>query len=91
MDESGNADCVGNLLDAMDPYLLTNMKRGRIINEAWNTKDYVLLDTVHPQGQYVIGEDGFTEFHADETALEDLVIETLYYPVETTPKSQKAL
>jgi polyisoprenyl-teichoic acid--peptidoglycan teichoic acid transferase len=87
MNESASADFIGNLLDSLDPYLLTNMKRGRIINEVWNTKDYIRLDIVHPEGQYVIGEDGFTEFHADETLLEDLVIKTFYYPVETTSRS----
>ena len=87
MKESGNANFVNGLLDLLDPYLLTDMKRGRIINEVWNTRDYVHLNTIHPQGEYVIGKSGFTEFHADEDALEDLVIRTYYYPVETTPET----
>lgn len=86
--ESGSARFINDLLDAMDPYLLTDMKRGRIINVAWNTRDYVRLDTVQPEGRYVIGEYGFNEFHADEASLEDLVMETFYYPVETSANSQ---
>jgi polyisoprenyl-teichoic acid--peptidoglycan teichoic acid transferase len=82
---NGSAGFLSNLLDLLDPYLLTDMKRGRIINEAWNTRDYVRLDTVRPEGQYVIGTYGFNEFHADEAALEDLMMGIFYYPVETEP------
>lgn len=81
--ESGSASFLGNLLDSLDPYLQTDMKRGRIINEAWNTRDYDRLDNVKPDGQTAIGAYGYNEFHADEAALEDLIMETFYYPVQT--------
>ncbi len=89
MHESGNANFVGNLMDSLDPYLLTDMKRGRIINIAWNTRDYDRLDMVKPEGQSVIGAYGYNEFYADETALEDLVMKTFYYPVESDENAVK--
>ena len=87
MDAEGSADFIGGLFDRLDAYLLTDMKRGRIINEVWSTRAYERLPTVHPKGEYRIGEDGFIEFHADEAALEKLVIQTFYDQVSLTPAS----
>lgn len=80
---NGSAKFLNNLLDALDPYLLSDMKRGRLINEAWMARDYAYLDTVRPDGQFAVGAYGFNEFHADEASLDDLVMKTFYYPVET--------
>ena len=79
---NGSAGFLNDLLDALDPYLLTDMKRGRIINIAWNTRNYDLLDAVKPSGQYEISEYGYNEMHVDEDALNDLVMDIFYYPVE---------
>ena len=79
---SGSAGFLNNLLDVLDPYLLTDMSRGRIINTAWNTRDYVQLDPVKPTGEYAISSYGFNEFHVDEDALSDMLMEIFYYPVE---------
>ena len=38
--DNGSAEFLDHLLDALDPYLVTDMKRGRIVNTAWNTRDY---------------------------------------------------
>ena len=84
--ESGSANFIGNLLDELDPYLLTDITRGRMINIAWNTRDYDQLDVVQPAGEYISGEYGFKEFHADEAALEDMVMDIFYYQVEIEPE-----
>ena len=62
----------------IDPYLVTNLSNGRIINELWKDRDYTRESMIHPDGEYVIGEDGFTEFHADEAALKALVMRVFY-------------
>lgn len=80
--QSGSAGFLNNLLDVLEPYLLTDMSRGRIINTAWNTRDYEQLNPVKPAGEYVIGTYGFNEFHVDEDALKDLIMEIFYYPVQ---------
>lgn len=69
------------VLDQISPYMITNMKRGRMINEIWKDKDYQQIESISIAGQYRIGNDGFTEFYADEGALEKLVIETFFEKV----------
>jgi len=66
------------ILDQLSPYMITNMKRGRMINEIWKDKDYQQKEDIQIAGQYKIGNDGFTEFYADENALEKMVIETFF-------------
>ncbi len=67
-----------NLLDNLGEGLLTNMKRGRMINEFYGSKDYIECDIITPNGNRMVGKDGFMEFHADEKALETLVITTFF-------------
>jgi len=78
LDQAKRADFVGELFDLMSPYLITDMKRGRMINEVWNTRSYQRLKTLHPAGDYSVGSDGFVEFHTDDKALESLIIQTFY-------------
>ena len=80
--QSEDAAFINGLLDVLDPYLLTDMSRGRMINEAWNTKGFVQLDPLRLDGEYVNGAYGFKEFHADEDALNDLMMQVFYHPVE---------
>ena len=71
-------DFFGSLFDVLEPHLQTDMRRGRIINESWKMRDYRFAEIVRPEGEYVIGGDGFMEFHADESALQKLVIGLFY-------------
>lgn len=80
--EDGNADFIGNLLDQLEPYLTTNMSRGRMINTVWNTRDYSRPDTLQPQGQYKIGMYGYNEFYVSEASLKDIEMQVYYYPAE---------
>ena len=66
-------ESIGMLYDTLLPYLTTNVSRGRLINEAWNAREYRRADTFRLAGEYVTGQDGFVEFHADQTALRQLV------------------
>lgn len=77
-----NASYAGDLYDELEDYLITDMKRGRMINEAANCKGYDRTETVFLEGEHAIGEDGFMEFHANETALEELVMDLFYEPFE---------
>ena len=77
-----NANYVGDLYDELEPYLITDMKRGRMINVAANCKQYDRVETISLDGTHEVGKDGFMEFHADEAALEALVMDLFYKPVE---------
>lgn len=78
LQESG--EFAGTLFDAVERYLETDMKRGRLINMAWSTRAYSRTPIRLLEGEHVVGPDGFMEFHADEKALQKLVLEIFYEP-----------
>jgi anionic cell wall polymer biosynthesis LytR-Cps2A-Psr (LCP) family protein len=73
-----NRDFAGELYDALEPYLQTDMKRGRMINETWRTRDYAFSGIVQLEGKHSVGEDGFMEFHPDKAALQKTVVDLFY-------------
>jgi len=73
-----NVNFIGTLLDALSDDLLTNMSRGRMINEANAARNYRRTDTITPRGRHTMGEDGYTQFHADARALEELVLDIFF-------------
>ena len=77
-----SADFIGELFDQLQPMLVTDMARGAMINTAWAARDYALEQTRTLEGENVVGPDDHMEFHADEEALKDLVIEVFYEPAE---------
>ena len=76
-----NANFVGSLFDTLKRELITNMSRGRMINEAYASRNYTRTGPISPLGEHTIGDDGFVEFHADESALEKLVLDIFFEPV----------
>lgn len=78
---SQNANFVGDLFDLLADNLQSNMARGRMINEAWGGKGYQREAIIRPAGEYIVGADGFMEFHAEQSALETLVLSLFYEPV----------
>lgn len=72
---------IGTLYDELTPYLVTSMSRGYLINKAWTTREYERRVAEIP-GEHKIGSDGFMEFHADEDAVEQLVLELFYQKVK---------
>ena len=65
-----------------EPYLVTDMARGRIINEVWNARDYTLEPALELTGEHKIADDGFTEFYPDAGSVEQAVLELFWEPVE---------
>lgn len=76
-----DTDFVHIILNQLDPYLTTNIKQGKIINEIWNDRDYIREDIIHPQGAYTYGEDGFVEFHIDGDAWKKMIMNLFYQKV----------
>lgn len=72
---------IGTLYDELTPYLVTSMSRGYLINKAWTTREYERRVAEIP-GEHRIGENGFMEFHADETAIEQLILQLFYQKVK---------
>ena len=71
---------IGELFDTVNPYLVTNMARGRLINEVWAAKDFERT-FITLEGTKDVGESGYMEFHIDDRALEDHVMELFYEKV----------
>lgn len=71
-----------DLYDELQPYLVTDMARGRIINEVWNARDYTLEPTLELTGEHKTADDGFTEFYPDAGSVEQAVLELFWEPVE---------
>lgn len=69
------------LYDALEPYLTTDMSRGRLVNLLWSSRGYTWMPVMEPQGVYEIGADGFMEFHVQEQSVQQLVLDLFYTPV----------
>ena len=68
--------------EALEPYLTTDMSRGRLINLLWETRDFTNAPMMEMKGVYEMGTEGFMEFYADDAALKELVLELLYTQVQ---------
>ena len=73
---------IGELYDALEPYLTTDLSRGRMINELWAARDYGRTALIEPAGEHQVGADGFMQFHADEDGLKQIVLELFYEEVK---------
>lgn len=73
---------VGALYDALSAYLVTDLSRGQMINEAWNAMEYERDALVRLPGEHLVGTDGFMQFYADEDALQKAVVELFYEKME---------
>lgn len=77
-----NENFVGEVFDALSPYLTTSISRGRLINEVWAAKDYEMAAAVKPQGVHQVADDGFMQFQVDEADLEQIVLDMFYEKVK---------
>jgi len=75
-----DANFAGELYDVLEPYLSTNLSRGRLINEIWAARDYERADLIEPEGSYKIAPDGFVEFFADQEQMHKYAAELFCMP-----------
>ncbi len=69
---------VGELFDVLTDYLVTNLSRAQMVNEAWAARNYRRNPVSVPEGTHLVGESGFMEFHVDEDSLEQIVLDLFY-------------
>lgn len=67
-----------NFFSALNPYIITDMGRGRLINFADLLKRYEFLPMVEIAGESFKGANGLMEFHADEDSLQSVVLNAFY-------------
>lgn len=73
---------IGTLYDDLTPYLCTNMSRAKIVNEAWAARNYARDSVITPEGTHTVNERDQMEFYADQTALEQIVLDLFYEEVK---------
>lgn len=66
------------LFEALEPYMVTNMSRGKLINMANKAAQYEVKPIVELAGEARIGDDGFMQFYPDAGALKETVIGAFY-------------
>lgn len=74
-------DFIGALYDELSEYITTDISRGRLINLVWGSKDYERAQ-LELAGEHQIGSNGYMQFYADETGLQQTVLELFYQKVE---------
>ena len=79
---SGDKDYIGRLYEALQPYMITNISKGRLINEAWASREYIRRETMSPEGVHEVAEDGFMQFQADEAAIKQIVMDLFYEKID---------
>lgn len=72
----------GRLYDALGEYLVTDLSRGQMINEAWAVRAYERAALIQPEGVHQVGTDGFMQFIPDQDALRRTVMELFYEEVK---------
>lgn len=68
-----------SLYDQVDEYMVTDCSVNVISGLMERCAAYTLKEIVSPAGENVMGEE-FMEFHADEEALDDLILRLFYAP-----------
>ncbi len=76
----GGANIVETVYNTLQPYLTTNLSRGKILNMVLNTRRYQTQSTIHLTGTYSADAQGALTFHADPDALTQLVEQVFYEP-----------
>ena len=79
---SSNRALIAQTYDALLPYLVTNIPKGRLVNEAWACRNYEWCDPVSISGTHRVGEDGFMEFHPDPDSVRDAALSVFFEPVK---------
>lgn len=70
------------MYDSLTPYLVSDMAKGRLINEVWAARDYTVETALELTGKHQVAEDGFMEFYADEKSIEQAILNLFWEPVK---------
>lgn len=84
--EHDDKNFVGKLFDKMENYLITNIKRARLINEVWAARDYDHSRVFKLPGERRINNSDpsapVVEFYPDQNEIQQLVVDLFYEEVK---------
>lgn len=75
---SENADFAGKLLAALKKVSVTNIPQQQLLLEINEAHDYEFEPVEYLKGESLIAENGFAEFHADESSITEWMMNRLY-------------
>ena len=73
-----NADFAARLLTALRKNAVTNIPQQQLLLEISKAHDYDIQPVEYLQGESVIADNGFAEFHADENSITAWIMNRLY-------------
>jgi LCP family protein required for cell wall assembly len=79
---SEDLNFIGFLFDQLQEDLVTNLSRGRMINEMNWAKGYRTGPIGRIQGEHMVDNEGFTAFYPDNEMIEQWVMNTFYDRVD---------
>ena len=77
-----DADTVGQVFDAIFPYLVSGINRDRLVSIAYEAQDFERPALYSIPGEHVISEEGFMQFWPDEDALTELTLSLFYTQID---------
>ena len=77
-----NTSFADTFLNSLRTYSSTNISNKVIADEVYKSRDYMVMSIDHPEGEYTIGKDGFTEFHMKDGAAVQWVLKHLYTRID---------
>ena len=77
-----NTSFADTFLNALRTYSTTNISNKVIADEVYKSRDYMVMSIDHPEGEYTVGKDGFTEFHMKDGAAVQWVLKHLYTRID---------
>ena len=74
---SQNASYGNQLLNQPSEISVSSVKTGKLINVLNRIYNYTISPMETLDGEYRVGQDGFKEFHADQTSIDNWVIKSI--------------
>lgn len=75
---SENAEFGSKLLSAIKRTVVTNIPQQQLLLDISETHGYAFQPVEYLRGEYTIADNGFAEFHADETSITEWIMTRLY-------------
>ncbi len=73
-----DSEFIGRLFDTLYPYLVSGIRRDRLVTEAYTARKYDRPAVISIAGEHVVGEDGFMQFRPDDERLKETVIKLFF-------------
>lgn len=75
---TSNINQIDSVMEALSPYLTSNLKTGRMLNEIHRMNGYAFQDSLLIQGSRVVNETNHVEFVVDRDSLMEILLEVFY-------------